>query len=119
MPRQLRRKNIKNAIKSYIFPVFARCYQGCAVHALWNPDCDINEIWKKREELQEILTEDKRIVAFFTCIAILDVAKKQGKRNSVDNVETDPFASEPSHKDADDEEEESLIELHHFLRKRT
>ena len=108
MPRQLRSKIIKNALKAYIVPVFARCYQVCAVRALWNPDRDINEIWRKREELQDILTDDKRIVAFFSCITLLDVAKKQGKRNSADNVETDPFASEPSDNDADDEEEENV-----------
>ena len=93
--------------KACIFPVFARCYQVRAIHVLWNPDRGINEIWRKREELQDILTEDQIIVAFFTCIALLDVAKKQGKRNSVDNIETDPFVSEPSDNDADDEEEDN------------
>ena len=96
---QLRSKVIKNALKAFIVPALTLKFQVCAVRALW--DDKIN-IWSKRRQLEEILNKDTRVVAFFSCITALEVAKKKAKK-AYRQRESDPFTST--------EEEESDAEV--------
>ena len=71
--KQLRSNVIKKALKAFIVPIFARRYQICAVRALWD-DIDLgNEIWAKRKELEQILSDESDVVAFFSCVVRSDL----------------------------------------------
>ena len=80
--RTLRSGTIKAALKSFVVPVFANTYHICAIRALWEVnDEDIHvarlNIWKKREELQDVVKQHNAVAGFFSCITAMTASKQK------------------------------------------
>ena len=82
----LRSTVIKNALRSYFVPAFARKYQVAAVRTLWNVELDIpgKTIWGKRRELEEFLYNNENIVAYVSCVTAHSQVSHKRKRESSD-----------------------------------
>ena len=102
-PHQRLNSNIiKNALKAYIVPPFCKSYQICAVRAFWQ---NRDSIWGTRRQLEEILNDDERVVAFFSCITAKQQDQRGNKRKRNEESQWDPFDSNDN---SEEEEEERL-----------
>ena len=77
-------------MKAYIVPPFCKSYQICAVRAFWQKR---DSIWGKRRQLEEILNDDERVVAFFSCITAKQQDQRGKKRKRNEESPRDPFDS--------------------------
>ena len=89
----LRSTVLKNALKAYVVPPFSQKYQVVAVRCLWSyersPDCDSTNIWSKRRELEFLLANNDKIVAFFSSITALQKKQLPKKRCIEDSDESE------------------------------
>ena len=106
--RTIRSNVLKNALKSFVVPVFSRHYCVCAFRALWEvkaSDLHLAElnIWYKRAELEEMLFNYEGVIGFFSCITAVLKEKKKGTKRKANET------SEDSDNDSNDEGEVKTI----------
>ena len=79
---QLRSEVIKRSLRSFIVPSIIRKYQVVAVRALWNSAERADDlIWGKRRELENLLLDNDKVAAFFSCItSMMQPKPKKRKR---------------------------------------
>ena len=102
---QLRSNVLKDALKSFIVPLFTKRYQVCAIRAIWPNTDNENVIWRKRRELECMLSTDKNVVAFFSCVCLLNDETIKKKRKKREEQADESGESD----DCQDEEEGSKI----------
>ena len=87
---------LKNALTAYIFPKVSGCSSTMFVE-LCSPDCDSTTIWSKRRELEFLLANNEKIVAFFSSITALQ-KKQLPKKRCIEN-------SDESEEEEEDDDE--------------
>lgn len=78
--RSLRSTIIKNTLKTFLVSPIAKKYHVCAVRTLWKKEISLDHIWRKRKEMELLLSRKEKIVAVFSCITALEQSKKSKKR---------------------------------------
>ena len=64
---------LKRSLKAYIVPPFIKKYQVVSVRTLFSH----KSLWLKRTQLENILKENEKVVAFFSCVTALNKPKRK------------------------------------------
>ena len=80
---RVKNKNLKLSLSALLVKPLTKCYQVCAVRAMFNKK---ENNLSKRRQLELILNRDKRIVAYVCSITLLERAKRKKQK---DNMKAD------------------------------
>ena len=67
---------LKRSLKAYIVPPFIKKYQVVSVRTLFQH----KSLWLKRTQLESILKENDKIVAFFSSVTALNKSKRKNSQ---------------------------------------
>jgi len=82
--RELRSEKLKKSLKAYVVPIVIKHYQVIALRALMeNTENDAN-IWEKRRRMEGILSTEKSIAGFFSCITGIEEKQKNKESKEIE-----------------------------------
>lgn len=76
--RQLKSNVLKRALNVYIVAPFVRKYNVVSVRSLWNEN---DKVWSKRREVENVIRQMDNVVAFFSCITVMEKGPQKRKLN--------------------------------------